>query len=493
MPAEDRTIAGITEVGKKSIQVKIVSFLLLALLSAITLLLIFWTTTEKRSLLDSADQTLMLNTLMLNQTIRAIMLDGEAPVAVKTMENLKEIEEFDAIGIYRKDGTAAFSDYSTLNFVNQYQDEIYFEKTERVPADSLMNNHFKRVISSHTLVKIENREEQLLEYYFPLLNTPECRTCHGADHFLRGVEHVQISISYVYDQIRRYSSLSIIIMFGIGTIAAVTIIFFLRNLIVKPLIRIGDVVQLVGKGDLDVKLAIERDDELGTIASYINEMIRGLKERTDELQITQDVTIQSLASLAETRDNETGNHIYRTQHYVRILAEYLNALPQCDQNLSEEIVQLLYKSSPLHDIGKVGVPDAILLKTGPLTDQEWIVMKKHTYYGREALRIAEERLGSTSFLSIAQELIYSHHEKWDGSGYPEGLSGPAIPLSGRIMAVADVYDALRSERPYKKEFTHEKTREIIIEGKGTHFDPLIVDAFLARETDFISIADKYRD
>ena len=200
-----------------------------------------------------------------------------------------------------------------------------------------------------------------------------------------------------------------------------------------------------------------------------------------------------MASLAETRDNETGNHIYRTQHYVRILAEYLNALPQCDQNLSDEIVQLLYKSSPLHDIGKVGVPDAILLKTGPLTDQEWIVMKKHTYYGREALRIAEERLGSTSFLSIAQELIYSHHEKWDGSGYPEGLSGPAIPLSGRIMAVADVYDALRSERPYKKEFTHEKTREIIIEGKGTHFDPLIVDAFLARETDFISIADKYRD
>ncbi len=463
------------------------------MLIAITLLLIFWTTTEKKSLLDSADQTLMLNTLMLNQTIRAIMLDGEASVAVKTMENLKEIDEFDAIGIYRKDGTAAFSDYSTLDYVNRYQDEIYFEKTERVPEDLLMNIHFKKAASSHTLVKIENKEMQILEYYFPLLNTPECRTCHGEDHFLRGVEHVQISISYVYDQIQKYSTLSIIIMFGIGVLAAFTIIFFLRHLIVKPLILIGDVVQLVGKGNFDVQLEIQREDELGTIASYINEMIHGLKERTDELQITQDVTIQSLASLAETRDNETGNHIYRTQHYVRVLAEHVNSSPQFDQDLNDEIVRILYKSSPLHDIGKVGIPDAILLKPGPLSEQEWTIMKKHTFHGREALRIAEERLGSTSFLGIAQELIYSHHEKWDGSGYPEGLAGPAIPLSGRLMAVADVYDALRSKRPYKNEFSHQETREIIIEGKGRHFDPLVVDAFLARETDFIVIADKYRD
>jgi response regulator RpfG family c-di-GMP phosphodiesterase len=229
------------------------------------------------------------------------------------------------------------------------------------------------------------------------------------------------------------------------------------------------------------------------IASCVNDMIKGLKQRTDELQTTQDVTILSLASLAETRDNETGNHIFRTQQYVRLLAEQLMSSPSYGNSLDEDMVALLYKSSPLHDIGKVGIPDAILLKPGPLTNDEWMIMKRHTLLGRDALRIAEERLGSSSFLGVAQELIYSHHEKWDGSGYPEGLSGSAIPLSGRLMALADVYDALRTDRPYKRAFPHDTTRTIIIEGKGTHFDPDVVEAFLIRESDFIRISTEYQD
>lgn len=466
---------------------------MIALFVTISALLIFWVSTEKRILLDSVNQTLKINTMMLNQTIRAIMLDGEAPVAVKTMKNLQEIEELDEIAIYRRDGTAAFHDFETLDFVNQYQNEVHFEKTERVAYTSIGSESFRKVVSSNTSIKVEDKEKQIFEFYFPLLNTPDCRGCHGENHILRGVEHLQISVDYAYEQIRKNNILSTIIMLFSAAGVAIVIFYFLRKTIVKPLLRIGDVVQKVGKGNFDVRLSIMSEDELGTIASHVNEMIRGLKERTDELQVTQDVTILSLASLAETRDNETGNHIFRTQHYVRILAEQLSKSPDYKDLLSSELVEILYKSSPLHDIGKVGVPDSILLKPGSLTEEEWVIMKKHTLHGRNALHVAAERLGTSSFLSIAQEITYSHHEKWDGTGYPDRLAGTKIPLSGRLMAVADVYDALRSERPYKKPFSHERTKMILLEGKNNHFDPQIIDAFLIRETDFIEIAEHFRD
>ncbi len=219
-------------------------------------------------------------------------------------------------------------------------------------------------------------------------------------------------------------------------------------------------------------------------------------ERTEELVLTQDVTINSLASLAETRDNETGGHIRRTQHYVRALAEELMTHPAFSHFLDEEAIDLLYKSAPLHDIGKVGVPDAILLKPGKLTDEEFLEMKKHAVYGREAILKAEEsfkgKVGS-SFLRFAREIAYTHHEKWDGSGYPKGISGPDIPIPGRLMAAADVYDALISKRVYKTPFSHSKAVQILSKGRGSHFDPDVIDAFLKIQEEFRNIALDFAD
>jgi putative two-component system response regulator len=216
--------------------------------------------------------------------------------------------------------------------------------------------------------------------------------------------------------------------------------------------------------------------------------------RIKQISIVQDVTILAMASLAETRDNETGNHIRRTQHYVRVLALELRKLPRFAASLDDAAVELLFKSAPLHDIGKVGIPDAILLKPGKLTPEEFEVMKTHTTLGRDAIVAAETLLDEpVSFLEYARKIAYSHQEKWDGSGYPEGLAGERIPLSARLMAVADVYDALISRRVYKPPFPHDKAVEIIREGRGKHFDPDVVDAFLAIHEACRAIAERYAD
>jgi putative two-component system response regulator len=216
--------------------------------------------------------------------------------------------------------------------------------------------------------------------------------------------------------------------------------------------------------------------------------------RTEEVRTAQDVTIMALASLAETRDNETGNHIRRTQHYVRALACKLQHRPRFAALLTDHNIELLFKSAPLHDIGKVGIPDSILLKPGRYTPEEFAVMKAHPRLGRDALEQAEQGLGSgVDFLRFAKEIVYSHHEKWDGSGYPEGLAGDAIPISGRLMALADVYDALICRRVYKDAMPHDTAKAIILDGRGRHFDPEIVDAMLAIEDEFLAIAARYAD
>ncbi|PHV12295.1 response regulator [Chitinimonas sp. BJB300] len=219
-----------------------------------------------------------------------------------------------------------------------------------------------------------------------------------------------------------------------------------------------------------------------------------VEKRTRDVLVIQDVTIMALASLAETRDNETGNHILRTQHYVRLLAMQLRSHPKFRTALDNDTIQMLYKSAPLHDIGKVGIPDNILLKPGVLTAEEFEVMKTHTTLGRDTIVTAEKLLDApSSFLRLAREIAYSHQEKWDGSGYPEGLAGNDIPVSARLMAVGDVYDALISRRVYKAPFPHKKAVEIIREGRGRHFDPDIVDAFLQIADDFHAVAMRYSD
>lgn len=219
-----------------------------------------------------------------------------------------------------------------------------------------------------------------------------------------------------------------------------------------------------------------------------------IERRIKEIALVQDVSILAMVSLAETRDNETGYHIQRTQHYVKELALELKSHERFKAILTNSNIYLLVKSTPLHDIGKIGIPDHILLKPGKLTTEEFAIMKTHTTIGRDAIIRAEKLIGRPeTFLKWAKELAYSHHEKWDGSGYPEGLSGEEIPVSGRLMAVADVYDALISDRVYKRVLPHAMAVDIIRKESGKHFDPAVVDAFLILADRFKTIAEKFRD
>jgi putative two-component system response regulator len=221
-----------------------------------------------------------------------------------------------------------------------------------------------------------------------------------------------------------------------------------------------------------------------------------VSRRMRESQIVQDVSMRALASLAETRDNETGNHIRRTQGYVEVLARKLAAQPNHAGLRAEGLIDVIVKAAPLHDIGKVGIPDHVLLKPGPLTPDEWAVMKTHARLGADAIEAAlegEEDHAPLAFLHIAMDIAQSHHEKWDGSGYPEGLRGIVIPLPARLMAVADVFDALISHRVYKPPMPVDDAINIIKEGSGSHFDPEIVAAFLACTNDFRQIAARYTD
>jgi len=230
--------------------------------------------------------------------------------------------------------------------------------------------------------------------------------------------------------------------------------------------------------------------ELKQHQDHLKQLVR---ERTRRLELTQAVTIESLATLAEYRDPETGGHIKRTQNYVKVLAKQLKEHPRFRDELNDEVIELLYMSAPLHDLGKIAVPDHILQKAGKLTDEEFEEMKKHTNYGHDALWITEQKLGENSFLRYAREIAYTHQEKWDGSGYPTGLKGDEIPISGRLMAIADVYDALISKRVYKPPFSHEKAVQIIVEGRGRHFDADVVDAFVELENTFRNIALSFAD
>jgi putative two-component system response regulator len=208
---------------------------------------------------------------------------------------------------------------------------------------------------------------------------------------------------------------------------------------------------------------------------------------------TRDVALFALAKLAESRDSEAGSHIERVQSYTRLIAKHLSAEVKACYGVDAEYIRLLYQTSPLHDLGKVGIPDIVLLKPGRLTTDEFEIMKTHTLVGAETLDAALRRFPNARFLQIAREIAASHHEKFDGSGYPQGLAGEQIPLSGRIVAVADVYDALTSRRVYKDAMTHEQAKAIIIKDKGSHFDPEVVAAFLRAEEQIVSVWERLRD
>jgi response regulator RpfG family c-di-GMP phosphodiesterase len=275
---------------------------------------------------------------------------------------------------------------------------------------------------------------------------------------------------------------------------------FVKSLVMVP-VRQDDPVGAIGaywaKTSMPSDESIERLQRVANTAAVAMTnvaLINSLAAAKEEAARARDAMILAMASLAETRDHETGNHIRRTQHYVRALAEAMKEHEAYSGELSDELVDLLYKSAPLHDIGKVGIPDSILLKPGKLEPEEFEVMKGHAALGQAAIATAERYMGSTTpFLSLAKEIAHTHHEKWNGTGYPRGLKGEEIPIGGRIMAIADVYDALVSERIYKPAMPHEQAVDIIIKDSGKHFDPGIVQVFARIAPQFAEIHRQFGD
>lgn len=227
------------------------------------------------------------------------------------------------------------------------------------------------------------------------------------------------------------------------------------------------------------------------LEGYNETLEERIKQRTAQVTRTQQVAVFSLAKLAESRDTETGAHLERMRSYAREVALELANTPKYAGLLTPDIVDGLFLSSPLHDIGKVGIPDQILLKPARLTSDEFEIMKTHTTIGGDTLKAADLEAGQASFLAMARDIAYYHHERWDGTGYPEGLKGSDIPLAARIVSIGDVYDALATDRPYKEAFSHEKSVSIIVEGRGTQFDPDVVDAFLACEQRIIEVRSTF--
>lgn len=239
--------------------------------------------------------------------------------------------------------------------------------------------------------------------------------------------------------------------------------------------------------DLNVKL-LKSNKELNILKQSLEMKV---EKRTKKIRKVQQVTIFALARLAESRDQDTGDHLNRMRKYSYLLAKKMSKLKTYKGYIDQKYVSNIYHSTPLHDIGKVGISDSILLKPGKLTLEEFEIMKNHTIIGGKTLEDAEKQLKTKtkSFLAMGKNIAYCHHEKWDGSGYPFGLKGTEIPLSARIVALADVYDALTSKRIYKDAFSHEVARDIIVEGSGKHFDPQVVEAFLMLEKVFKEAKD----
>lgn len=227
--------------------------------------------------------------------------------------------------------------------------------------------------------------------------------------------------------------------------------------------------------------------------NYNRKLKNIVEEQVKEISEGQLAIISAMTRLAEARDDDTGKHIERTQTFCKLLAQELQKKEEFKSIIDDDFIYNIYHASPLHDIGKISIPDSILLKPDKLTAEEFEIMKTHAEVGRDYLSEAYNKSPKNSFLKMGVEIAGGHHEKFDGSGYPKGLSGIDIPLSARIMALADVYDALRSKRVYKKAFSHEKSVQVIIEGKGKHFDPLIVNAFLKLESNFNYIRESMGD
>ena len=237
----------------------------------------------------------------------------------------------------------------------------------------------------------------------------------------------------------------------------------------------------------DITQIKRAEEELERYNKHLKEMVA---DKVKEISESQTATIFALVKLAESRDDETGAHLERTASYCRLLAEKARMLPQYRDVIDDEYVSTIFRASPLHDIGKVGISDLILLKPGKLTPEEFAIMKTHVEIGYQTLMTIDKRFQNNAFVQMGLDITRYHHEKWDGSGYLFELKGEEIPLSARIMALADVYDALRSKRVYKPAYSHEQALEIIHEGSGKHFDPTLVMLFSASSYEFADLYER---
>jgi PAS domain S-box-containing protein len=244
---------------------------------------------------------------------------------------------------------------------------------------------------------------------------------------------------------------------------------------------------------------IQKDEQLTGCQMVLRDITERKRLENKLIESIKDVesartgTILGLAKLAEYRDEDTGVHLERIREYTKILTQELSRSPKYKDYITQKYIDDIYFSSILHDIGKVGIPDSILLKPSKLTDEEFEVIKRHSTIGGDVLSQVNAKVRGQSFLTIGMQIAYFHHEKWNGAGYPKGLKGEDIPLSARIVALADVYDALTSNRIYKKAFSHQKARNIIEKESGEHFDPEIVAAFLENEAEFDRIRSEMQE
>ena len=262
-----------------SIQFKIITAIIAVLLVSIVASIIITTENQKRNLLSTARSTLSVNTEMLNQVIRNIMLSGEAEIATKTLQSIKGLEEFEEVEIYRSNGFVAFSDYNTVDFVNDFQNKVQFDYTDRSESMMIDNEAFQKVINSNTPFVRELTETGEMEYFFPILNYAECRACHGDENFIRGVSHFKISIKNIYDKVNFARIVLTAFFITIGIIIFIMLIYLLRRLVIKRVLAIGKAVSIVATGNLDVQIKMDSKDELGTLSNQINTMISSLKEK----------------------------------------------------------------------------------------------------------------------------------------------------------------------------------------------------------------------
>jgi putative two-component system response regulator len=349
---------------------------------------------------------------------------------------------------------------------NEKNREMLFRRLERLGYTVFVAEHGRAALDMMAMAKFDL---VLLDVMMPELNGYEVLQRMKSDASLKDIPVIVIS---ALDEIG-----SIVRCIEMGA----------EDYLPKPF----DPVLLKARVGASLEKKRLRDQEvvhLRQMEKYSLHLQELVEKQIREVSRAQMGTIFALSNLAESRDPETGEHLARVREYCRVLAQELGTTSKkCARVITPAYVENLFTASPLHDIGKVGIPDHVLRKPGRLTEDEFEVMKTHTTLGAATLRAVDAEYPGNGFIQMGIEIVESHHEKWDGSGYPHGLAGESIPLSARIMALADVYDALRSKRCYKERFSHEKSRGIILEQRGRHFDPDLVDCFLRREAEFEAI------